>query len=31
VRSKAAADRSKDHRALPVLRELLAQQRELRP
>lgn len=30
VRSKAAADRPKDHRALPVLRELLAQQRELR-
>lgn len=28
VRSKAAADRPKDHRALPVLRELLAQQRE---
>lgn len=30
VRSKAAADRPKDHRALPVLRELLAQQRERR-
>jgi len=30
VRSKAAADRPKDHRALPVLRELLAQQREQR-
>lgn len=30
VRSKAAADRPKDHRALPVLRELLAQQREHR-
>ena len=28
VRSKAAADRPKDHRALPVLRELLAQQRK---
>jgi hypothetical protein len=28
VRSKAAAGRPKDHRALPVLRELLAQQRE---
>ena len=28
VRSKDAADRPKDHRALPVLRELLAQQRE---
>ncbi|MEX2289972.1 MAG: hypothetical protein WD794_06555 [Mycobacteriales bacterium] len=28
VRSKAAADRPKDHRVLPVLRELLAQQRE---
>jgi len=30
VRSKAAADRPKDRRALPVLRELLAQQRERR-
>lgn len=30
VRSKAAADRPKDHRSLPVLRELLAQQRERR-
>lgn len=30
VRSKAAANRPKDHRSLPVLRELLAQQRERR-
>ena len=30
VRSKDAADRPKDRRALPVLRELLAQQREQR-
>ena len=30
VRSKDAADRPKDRRALPVLRELLAQQRERR-
>lgn len=30
VRSKAAANRDKDRRALPVLRELLAQQRERR-
>lgn len=30
VRSKAAANRPKDQRALPVLRELLAQQRERR-
>lgn len=30
VRSKDTADRPKDRRALPVLRELLAQQRELR-
>lgn len=31
VRSKDAAGRPKDHRALPVLRELLAQQRERKP
>ncbi len=30
IRSKDAADRPKDRRALPVLRELLAQQRERR-
>ena len=30
IRSKASANRDKDRRALPVLRELLAQQRERR-